>query len=750
MRPLFVRFTSQERHWQVALVDCPHYYSYADLADGLYSQFARQVEDIEILIIRPPVDTQIVDVRSETLNLRPVIERLPRVSLHLLHSTSFNLNLTPNLNDMSTESDPVTADETRFLGWLRQVELEEFVRQSAALFAAGDSFVYKSPSQRYCNMFLRVGNVQITRQALDAFFFWMLPYLQGCQAILTDTWSISSIGLNAARLLERYQSGNQLRCHVDMLSSYHDGSLELRPTTHEALLRVTEGGTSKVLVLISAVWTGNSLRRLRETIENERLAAERFSFLALYKLSKEPEITALCDLSDGIDGRHFGILEQPQGKAVIEIDPHAYFPLHMEETEIDIREKATASCLDFFTDYQGTTAFSVHRDAVDSNRQRHRHHGIYLDVGRMLATDRFQKKLRTELASIAVCPKMIIVPPHTYGQVLLDFVRSVVQERFGTLPQVIVHRDLNPDLPETPKEAFAGSNTNDLVLILDDVSVTGDRLSKYQMNLRRLNYRGRIHYLIGVARPLSAMAWKRRRGELAFRPDLRGEPHLVAALETVILPDWTEKDCPWCREQAMLRTVYEDRNSLRGSSSLIAQRLLELNRAANEQGLITNAIWRPRATARPVLTRDSIFLAYRNATDADVIACVAAALQQMRTWDDARLESTYPHTTVLGANNFFGNRFNDTILKLAIVRCAGRSELRRQKDRPDQELRRHVRRYLLGDNVDPEDRDATRLELAVAILARKLPVLNVSESDWEELNEVEYLEFLRYVAEGHG
>jgi hypothetical protein len=83
-------------------------------------------------------------------------------------------------------------------------------------------------------MFLRVGNVQGTRQVLDAFFFWMLPFLKDRSAILTDTWSISSIALNASRLLERYwmNSGPEQinrftseECYVDMLSSYPDDLL---------------------------------------------------------------------------------------------------------------------------------------------------------------------------------------------------------------------------------------------------------------------------------------------------------------------------------------------------------------------------------------------------------------------------------------------------------------------------------------------------------------------------------------------
>ncbi len=55
--------------------------------------------------------------------------------------------------------------------------------------------------------FIRVGNIQYDRDAIDAIFFWLLPQLKDVAAIVTDTWSISSIALNVARLCEAYFGG---------------------------------------------------------------------------------------------------------------------------------------------------------------------------------------------------------------------------------------------------------------------------------------------------------------------------------------------------------------------------------------------------------------------------------------------------------------------------------------------------------------------------------------------------------------
>src|SRR5262249_21361654 len=98
-----------------------------------------------------------------------------------------------------------------------------FVNRSSAFFPPRANVIYRQPSRLYAQAFLRVGNVQTSKQYLDAFFFWLLPHLWDRSAIVTESWSISSIGLHAARSLECY-TGRERECDFDTLSIYQDGS----------------------------------------------------------------------------------------------------------------------------------------------------------------------------------------------------------------------------------------------------------------------------------------------------------------------------------------------------------------------------------------------------------------------------------------------------------------------------------------------------------------------------------------------
>jgi len=276
MQPLFAEFDRQgaQVKWRVCLADCQDHLTYDDLADVLYTEHLRLLVQTDILVVRPRVDLPRTESRVRKTELMSLCKRAPHSAVPLLFTDEYKTCLSRNMNESSTTrlKSPESRDE--FVRWLQDKELYLFIKRSNALFRARSNFLYRAPSKRYVNMFLRVGNVQRTRQVLDAFFFWMLPYLKGRNGILTDTWSISSIAINSARLLERYRAGGRGNsetpsesngCHVDMLSSYPDDLLPVLPETGELLRRTTDSGRS-ILILLSAVATGNSLARLREAI----------------------------------------------------------------------------------------------------------------------------------------------------------------------------------------------------------------------------------------------------------------------------------------------------------------------------------------------------------------------------------------------------------------------------------------------------------------------------------------------------
>ena len=221
MQPHFLRYECGGRELNVSLIDWPDYLTAAAVADTIYTEYPRQLHDTDILVVRPPAFEPLND-KIHLAGAQPFAERAPRASLHLLASSSFAITLSRNLNAATADLSGAMGPE--FIGWLRESELRSYITRSNALLNARENFLYRSPSLSYVDRFLRVGNVQISRQAIDAFFFWMIPHLGNCGAILTETWSISSIALNASRLVERYAPTTHGRVRVD---TFHDGLAQL-------------------------------------------------------------------------------------------------------------------------------------------------------------------------------------------------------------------------------------------------------------------------------------------------------------------------------------------------------------------------------------------------------------------------------------------------------------------------------------------------------------------------------------------
>ena len=182
--------------------------------------------------------------------------------------------------------------------------MEDFIINSSAIIKSPTpKTLFRTPSQEYSHTFLRVGNIQKSRHVLDAIFFWTLPSLKDTGALLTDSWSISSLAFNIARLLARYVSGDKGspkesidNFHVNMLAGFYHGLREMDKETKECLQPLLYNNERKILFLISAVKTSKSLDNIKKAINKEGLQ-DKVNYLALYKLVDEDNENYLCDLS---------------------------------------------------------------------------------------------------------------------------------------------------------------------------------------------------------------------------------------------------------------------------------------------------------------------------------------------------------------------------------------------------------------------------------------------------------------------
>ena len=713
MEPIFFELSIVQENKQVCLVDLPTGQidqKVEQTAEWLAAQYANDLEQTDLLILRPDVGTPISNIDDYKGELHSLARKAPRATIHVLYCSNFKHQLSQNLSPHHAKRRYSKKVRDSVLEDIRECEFEHYVRHSDALLSAREGFVYRAPSGHYVRKFLRVGNIQKSRQALDATFFWMLPYLEDRRTIIADTWSISSIAINAARLLGKYQSGED--CKVDFLPSYFDGNYHSRTDT-EAIFRHAYRGKKPLLMLFSAVRSGRSLRRLQDAFL-EILPDTDIEYLAIYGLNRSARdrnsVSALCAGLKGFE-------DVERTGSVVRIDSSSFFPMTAKDKPLWIKKTDADGNREFFRHYKGLNAVRIHRDVRDSSGQILKHHTFDINVEALLLNSRFLKRFHEKLFALPY-PSVIVVPPHNAGIRLGNEARQFLKATKGELPELVVHSDLDPK-DGTLNQVFKTGNRQKGILILDDVSTTGQRLSRFQANLRSWGFQGRVSYLVGVARPNDEEVWVSRVQNLRLGEG--GQQNDVEYVEKIILPNWKDDKCPWCLEykwlSEMIRTSSFGKN---GSNLAIARRRL-LEEASDGQGLVGDVFWIPPQQQRPTITRGSIFLPHVRATEADIVASVAGAIQRMRTdpQSERRLKADFPQPRVLSPHNFLGPspRYNDLILRMSVLRNALPSELRRWDDEDETQLSS----YLCNAFVDDQCKFA--LELTVAISQRKFPLI---------------------------
>ena len=206
-----------------------------DVLVDIYDTGPEIRQGTDLLILRLPVEQQwdpdlfangmpeiVTGVLLALLGAPDVAVALERVDdrpVHLLNSFRGQQLLSPSINSRFprlTFPDGMTDRET--IEDIQTAEFDHLLDRSRAIIMAAPGTVFEAPSGRLVRHFVRVGNIQFSRDAVDALFFWLLPNLKRCAAILVDTWSISSVAFKKATLCQRYFGGGSRR--VEFLSDY--------------------------------------------------------------------------------------------------------------------------------------------------------------------------------------------------------------------------------------------------------------------------------------------------------------------------------------------------------------------------------------------------------------------------------------------------------------------------------------------------------------------------------------------------
>ena len=587
---------------EVLVVELVRGYSFEETLEHIYKTEPKRLANVQMVIARAPVFSPIAPAHVEKLrsgklrrlppeleflghgfrNLATAFARFPRRPIHLLFSYKYTHYISRNLNPTS-KTNPLDGVEGDVLATtlrtIQRKEIETIVEDGRARLPSMPGVLYEAPNGHLVRSFLRIGNIQRSRSAVDSLFFWLLPHLRDCSAIITDTWSIGSIALNASRRLASYSKPIKRPCAVEMVSSYLDDSQERasEAADHIArLIRITEAArprsilhASKVLFLMSAISTGGFYNRVCALLDQREKILDKVRFVSLFNLGINPSpIPCLVDWSTYAGYGTYAPVnrEDLQGRIdTITIDQQTYFPTSYKDVVHGVRQNEIKEIREFLDRYADISPFKVHRTVTDDGPARH--HGISIDTLALANHPIFQKRLTDKLIKLDPPPALVITPIHETAKSLAATAITTLRERNPAVKH-LMHPDLVfTDNSVTENKALL-SMINEIderssILVLDDAFITGRRLNHYQMALRHLSFRGRVHYLVGVARPTAMSGWEYRCSMLKSRASgapFASEGNSVELIEKFTLPDWNEDECPWCAELRILRKIFRSRH----------------------------------------------------------------------------------------------------------------------------------------------------------------------------------------------
>ena len=628
--------------------------------------------------------------------------RFQSLPIYILYANDFEPVLSANINSQSKAQElieehlklPLAIDE------IRDAEMRYLVEESRAILPPVEGSYYLAPSNKPSRSFLRVGNVQYSRQSIDAITFWLLPDLKQSRAILVDTWSLSSIAMNASRVLAFLRGERPVP--VEMLSQYQDASQDRQAALIETLDRLVgeaypfnpviascEQDEAKpveiepllpVTCLVSATQTGSLVKVLKDQKELSRLNIE-FAFVALFSLGKTGQLRALCDMSSD---PAFAKLEDEEigDLTAIPVDPQVYFPLRYLNIELTPLADDAAPFWPFLEMVMGHDILSVHRDQPTDGTSRH--HGVHVDMERFFALRSFREQFEARLVALEPTPAVILTPLHPAAETLAQLAANILEKRKGKRPTLVKHTSL--ELRETGATAeydaevralLVGVPATSAILILDDCYITGARLIGYQTRLRQLSVSARLHYLVGLARPANDGVWElfKRRGSYRAKTDrAQHANNSVEAVFTVCLPNWQGANCPWCREANFYeQCAPEVEDSMLPPLILKRQAML----ADRDTGL-RNDLFFVASDLNPLKLFSRSVFAPETCNQAEVFVAAASALQHLRVVKGARQvlgPRRYPIATVIEGKNYLHDMYTDSILRASILRGSALEEL---------------------------------------------------------------------------
>lgn len=640
---------------------------------------SRKIKEHTPLVFRLIDKLTVAGDEIQMPDLIPLVERLssrnPNSPSYIIqfHTKENSYKISPNLNSNSTCLFTDNLDDKFKINLIQHVELMHMVSDTGVVISAPADSNFVLPSNTFTNVFYRAGNVQQRTSNLETLYFWLRPFLTGVTHIIAESWSISTLLYFIAK---KKRSQENTNIEIEFLGTYFDESLNLSHFS-DFLDEVSEIEKANLLVVFSATMTGYSFERVKANVEvnlRDIRPDLNISYLSLLSLLNE-----CCEtLLDLKKHQHFSnsTPNPMEHEKSIPIDKSLYVPLldsvfenkflikHIKNPVYKIHNAR------FFERYGGKNLFSFHRTTKKFKYSRDRHHAYYIDFKLMSKTKAFRRRSRAAFTKFKKSESYdLVIFSKAPGN--NSFFQHLENELKGTEILELENYEClkKPDI-KTKLKAL-GSDKN--ILILEGVTLTGDTLAGYQINLRGTETKAKLHYFVGLARPESEDKWSTTQVGLQHGKG-SSAPHHLMWVEKIFLPNWERNKCPWCRESSIYRP---DLFSARSDLFSYRRQFLANNQ---ETGLSSELFFSYDQSNQYVplqLTHDSFFFdvskirSYSDDysqpnSDAEIMCAAASALQGWRT--DPKFQSSSFKGRLDRATLWGENHYSDTKIRAAIWR----------------------------------------------------------------------------------
>jgi hypothetical protein len=510
-------------------------------------------------------------------------------------------------------------------------------------------FHFVTPSLKHTDYFLRVANIIDSAEALDTLAFWLLPKISTADTVVLDTWTISAIALRCNQLLSKQVRKKDLP-YIDAFSTHPQASPDQALDVLKAANRRTdENGT--ILLVISVLGSGRIVELIKELYDQVQGPKARLEICSIYSFLERDTFDTLCNLS-----------EKPQAYGADSCDlckssnkPIAVHPslLYANGTEnqalLGTRfmqdDPDVKTCLEFMSRFEHVRkAFSLHSE--DPND--HRHHAFYIDVHTLLTDELFKNDFINKLNDLNKHPDLIVTPEHRAGRSLGD----IAAKHLGV---GVVARNNFSNLDAESNIDAEILKSKDL-LIIDDVLMSGSRLSSYNDEARKQLKLDSIAFMVGIARCPGRKQLKTLRSSLIVP---KSESKQFLAVHTVFLPLWGNADCPWCDEDIFLSRIA-------GNLSDPPSWILELiKRLRNPETLREMPLLQFPSLVLPVLGQESLF--GPEGTTADILIFrLAMVVQVLRGVEEEPLDPDFPICGTFRIKNF--EWYTEALIRSVLLR----------------------------------------------------------------------------------